>query len=349
MIMADDGLPSADFSGPALVDLQLNGYAGFDFNGDPDLWNSEQLHRIRLSLARRGVMAALPTLITDSPDLMLARVERYVELVSTDSQLASCFPKLHIEGPFISPFDGPRGAHPRRHCRAPAQLPQFVDRLADACGGRIGIVTLAPELPGAIELIGRCAELGVCAAIGHTRASREQINAVVAAGARMVTHLGNGADRMLDRLDNYIQYLLADDRLCASFVADGHHIPLTTLKNFIRAKTPERSVLVTDATAAAGMAPGHYTLGAETIVAHSDGRVTRPDESCLAGSSLTLDRAVINVHTHCGVSFEQAWAMASTIPAALVNLAPPPHITVRVDKNGFSRTTLPGEPESFEG
>jgi len=325
-------------TGPALVDLQLNGYAGLDFNSDPASWTADALHCIRSALSCRGVRVVFPTLITDEPERMLARARRYAELVSGDDELESCFPKLHIEGPFICPAEGPRGAHPKRHCRAPESLPRFVDRLAEASGGRIGILTLAPELPGALELIERCADHGICAASGHTRATRAQLEDAVAAGVKLATHLGNGSDMLLDRLDNYIQHQLADDRVWASFVADGHHMPMTTLKNFIRAKTPERTVLITDATAAAEMPPGRYELGAGTVEALPDGRVTKPGEPYLAGSALTLDKAVINVATHCGVRFEEAWAMASTNPATLLGLPPPPIVTVAVGERGFSET-----------
>ncbi len=332
-----------EYTGPALMDLQLNGYAGFDFNGDPASWTREKLHHVRSALGRRGVMAALPTLITSEAKAMLARAGRYAELVSGDLELESCFPRLHIEGPFISPHDGPRGAHPKRYCRLPRELPDFVQRLVEASGDRIGIVTLAPELPGAIELIRECvdAHIGdthICVAIGHTRATATQLDTAVAAGTRMATHLGNGADALLGPADNYIQTQLADDRLWASFIADGHHMPMTTLKNFIRAKTPHRAVLVTDAIAAADMGPGQYEVGGEIVEADADGRVAKPGASNLAGSALTLDQAVINVCKHCNVPFEQAWAMASTNPATLLGMPALPTITVAVSEKGFRRT-----------
>lgn len=324
------------YTGPGLADLQLNGYAGFDFNGEVEAWSAQELHRLRRRLRQRGVVMSLPTLVTRDADSMIARARRYAELVSSDEALAAAFPKLHIEGPFLSPIDGPRGAHPKRWCRTPAEMPDFLDRMIDAGGGRIALFTLAPELPGAIELIRRLAEKGICPSIGHSDATPADLEKAVAAGARMSTHLGNGSHQMLPRLDNYVQRQLADDRLSAGFIADGQHMPFCTLKNFLRAKTPARSILVTDATAAAEMGPGRHMLSGGMVEVTPEGRCSRPGEPNLAGSVLSLDRAVINVALHCDVTFEQAWAMASTAPARLVGLPPPPAVTVTVTPEGFA-------------
>lgn len=325
-----------EHTGPGLVDLQVNGYAGLNFNGDPSGWTADEWHRIREMLRRRGVCAVLPTLTTADSQSMLARAGQYAALTESDEQLAAMFPKLHIEGPFVSPVDGPRGVHPREHCQAPADAPDLIDRLRDASADRIGIFTVAPELPGAIELIARLAEAGICPAIGHTEAPAECIASAVAAGAKLSTHLGNGSHQMLPRLDNYVQTQLAEDALAASFIADGHHMPLTTLKNFIRAKTPARSVLVTDANLAVELPPGEYDTGFQTIEVRPDGRCCVPGEPHLAGSVLTLDRAVINVTENCGVDFEQAWAMASVQAAELVGIEPPGQITVEITDAGFA-------------
>jgi N-acetylglucosamine-6-phosphate deacetylase len=322
------------YTGPGLVDIQVNGYAGVDFNGDPAWWSGELFAGAVAAMAARGVAAALPTLITDDSPRMLERARRYAEIVGADAALAEALPLLHVEGPFISPVDGPRGAHPKGHCKLPAGMPDFIDRLRDAAGGRVGVVTLAPELPGAIELIERLASAGICPAIGHTQACSETLNAAVAAGARLSTHLGNGSHQELPRLDNYVQTQLADDRLRASFIADGHHMPFGTLKNFIRAKTPARGILVTDAISAAEMAPGEYALGGGKVVVRADGRCTVPGADHLAGSTLTLDRAVLNVAGHCGVGFAEAWRMASVAPAELVGLKPP-EVTVDVSEGRF--------------
>ncbi len=328
-------LPSI-YTGPGLVDLQVNGYAGLDFNGDPRGWTAEQLHMVRSAEARRGVVAVLPTLMTDDPALMISRAAQYNKFVEQDKQLERCFPKLHLEGPFVSSADGPRGAHPKKHCRTPQALPELLDQLRLASGGRIGIVTLAPELDGAIELISRCVDAGICPAIGHTQATAEQIGNAIVAGAKMSTHLGNGSDPMLPRLDNYVQRQLADDSLYSSIIAGGHHMPWTTLKTCIRSKTPGLSILVTDAMAAAEIGEGEYKMGGELVMVSKDGMVAKPGATCLAGSVLTLDRAVTNVTLHCGVMFSQAWAMASSNPAQMVGLPEPLQVTVEITEAGFS-------------
>jgi N-acetylglucosamine-6-phosphate deacetylase len=326
-----------EWTSPGLVDLQVNGYAGVDFNGPVESLTAEAFHRVRVALARRGVVVALPTLITCSRSDLLNRVRRYARIVEADSILAGVFPYLHLEGPFISPEDGPRGAHPAAYCQTPHDAPDWLDALWEASEGRIGVVTLAPELPGALDLIARAVSRGIVVALGHTAAGTEALDRAVRAGARFSTHLGNGSHQTLPRLDNYVQTQLADDRLWASFIADGHHMPFSTLKNFIRAKTPGRSILVTDAMAAAEVGPGRYTFLGEEVLVSEDLRVSNPGQPNLAGSALTLDRAVVNVTRHCGIPFEQAWAMASTSPAALLKLPDLTEIRVRVEEGGFRR------------
>lgn len=323
------------FRGPALVDLQVNGYAGFDFNSDPATWTAGDFRAVGLAMRRRGVGVAFPTFITDDTTRLIARARQYARLIEHDSELSEMFPRLHIEGPFISREDGPRGAHPLAFCTVPSENADFLEHIQDASGGRIGILTLAPELPGAIDLIARAAGMGICVAIGHTAADADTLTRAVSAGARLSTHLGNGSHQVLPRLDNYVQQQLADDRLYASFIADGHHIPFTTLKNFIRAKTPERCVLITDAIAAADAGPGQYMLGGEKVVVTEDLRVSKPGQPNLAGSALTLDRAVLHTAHFCDVTFDQAWQMASQHPAALVGLDPLPEVSVRITKEGF--------------
>jgi N-acetylglucosamine-6-phosphate deacetylase len=207
----------------------------------------------------------------------------------------------------------------------------------EASGGRIGILTLAPELPGALELIRGATALGVRVGIGHTRATATELDAAVAAGAVLSTHLGNGSHQTLPRHANYLQVQLAEDRLAASFIADGHHLPWYALQNFLRAKGLHRSILVTDAIAAADAPPGRYSLGGDELEVTADLRVSKPGQQNLAGSALTLDRAVVNVVQHCGVPLEEAWTMASSHPAALLGIAEPPEIEVTISERGFDR------------
>lgn len=332
--MTNTNLP-ARHTGPGLVDLQVNGYAGIDFNGDGDVFTPETFHMIREKMNSRGVMVSLPTFITASPARLEANCRAYAKLVESDAELAAAFPKLHIEGPFISSVEGPRGAHPLEHAINPADAPDLMARLHEASGGRLGIVTLAPELSGALDLIAWCRDNGIVAAVGHTNATAAEIRAGAEAGLVMSTHLGNGSHQTLPRMDNYIQAQLAEDGLFASFIADGHHIPFFTLKNFIRAKRFAKTVLVSDAIMAADCGPGRYQLGDFEVEVSETLRCTKVGHAGLAGSALTMDLGIINTARHTDATFEEAWTMASTRPANLVGIPVPDDITVEVSEAGF--------------
>jgi N-acetylglucosamine-6-phosphate deacetylase len=234
-----------------------------------------------------------------------------------------------MEGPYISPDEGARGSHPRADV-APASVDDF-RRRQDAAGGRIRLVTLAPEAPGALPLIGHLVEAGMRVAIGHTVASPEQIADAIRAGASLATHLGNGCPQMLPRHPNVIWELLAADAVFASLIVDGHHLPPATVKAMIRAKGPSRTILVTDAVAAAAAAPGRYTLGSVECELGEDGRVSLPGTPYLAGSSLTLDRAIANTVRFTGLSIDAVAPMASTIPATYMGMATAGTVTVDWD------------------
>ena len=296
---------------PGLFDLQVNGFAGVDFNA-PDLTTdrvAESLDRMRAT----GVTRCLPTLIT-SPFEQFAASARMLAGMSHPSIAG-----IHMEGPYISPEDGFRGAHPRAHV-TPASLDDF-SRRQDAAGGRIVLVTLAPEVPGAIALIEHLVASGVRVAIGHTSATPPQLAGAIAAGATLATHLGNGCPQMLPRHPNVVWELLAADAVFASFIVDGHHLPPATAKAMVRAKGAAKTILVTDAIAAAGRIPGRYTIGGVDCDLGADGRVSLPGTPYLAGSSLTLDRAIANTVRFTGLPLDAVVPMASTIPANYVGAA----------------------------
>jgi N-acetylglucosamine-6-phosphate deacetylase len=220
---------------------------------------------------------------------------------------------FHIEGPHISPEDGPRGAHPRQWVRPP-DLDEF-NRWQDAAGGRVRIVTLSPEWPDATRYIERITREGVVAAIGHTQAAATQIAGAVAAGATLSTHLGNGAHQLLRRHPNYIWEQLAEDRLMADFIVDGIHLDGAFIKSAIRAKTVGRSILVTDASAPAGATPGRYYLADQPVDLTEDGRVVLAGTDRLAGSALHMHRGVENLMRLAGLSLADAIRMATLNPA----------------------------------
>ncbi|KGM33979.1 N-acetylglucosamine-6-phosphate deacetylase, partial [Inquilinus limosus] len=258
-----DGRIAAIEDGPAgetawlsagLVDLQVNGFAGHDLNGGGLV--PETVARLSAALRRDGVTTFLPTLITAPEASITAALAAIAEARAADPLIAHMIPAVHVEGPHISPEDGPRGAHPRDQVRPP-DLAEF-DRWQAACGGLVGLVTLSPHHDGAPDYIRGLTARGVLVAIGHTDASPAQIAAAVEAGAALSTHLGNGIAATLPRHPNPIWSQLAEDRLTASFIADGHHLPADVLKAMLRAKGLERAVLVSDAAALGGLAPGLY-------------------------------------------------------------------------------------------
>jgi N-acetylglucosamine-6-phosphate deacetylase len=295
---------------PGFFDFQVNGFGGVDFNNP--LTTQEDVARAIKAVRATGVTRFLPTLITSS-------FERFAKCAKTLMQTGH--PEIvgiHMEGPYVSPEDGPRGAHPREYVMA-ASVDDF-SRRQEAAEGRIRLVTLAPEVSGAMRLIEHLAVSGVRVAIGHTAASPEQIRDAVKAGATLSTHLGNGCAHSLPRHPNYIWEQLANDNLFASLIVDGHHLPAATVKAMVRAKTPARIFLVTDAVAAAGCAPGAYELNGERVVLNKDGRVSPPGKSWLAGSAITLDRVVANAAKFTGLSLEAILPMASVQPAKFLGV-----------------------------
>jgi N-acetylglucosamine-6-phosphate deacetylase len=296
---------------PGLFDIQVNGFGGIDFN-TPDL-TSDSVGDALVRMRATGVTRCLPTLITSS-DEQFAACARVLSRMA-DPAIAG----IHMEGPYISPADGARGAHPVEHV-VPASIDGF-QRRQDAAAGRITLVTLAPEVPGAIPLVEHLVGAGVRVAIGHTAATPAQIADAVAAGASMATHLGNGCAQMLPRHPNVIWEVLARDDLFASVIVDGHHLPPSTVKAMIRAKGTERTILVTDAIAAAGCAAGRYTIGGVSCELDEAGRVSLPGTPYLAGSGLRLDRAIGNTVRFTGLPLEAVIPMATQIPAAYMGVS----------------------------
>lgn len=306
---------------PGLFDLQVNGFGGVDFNCPTTA--RDDILRVVDRMRTTGVTRFLPTLITSS-------LERFARCARALLQMNHpAIAGLHMEGPYIAAEDGPRGAHPREHVTA-ASIEDF-KRRQEAAQNKICLVTLAPEVPGVLQLIEYLVAHGVRVAIGHTAAMPEQIREAVTAGATLSTHLGNGCAQYLPRHPNLIWEQLAADGLHASLIVDGHHLPAATVKSMIRAKDPKRTILITDAIAAAGCAPGNHELNGEIVKLDASGRVTQPGKPWLAGSALALDVAVANTVKFAGVSLETAWAMASVQPAAYLGLQPAGRVLVDWD------------------
>jgi N-acetylglucosamine-6-phosphate deacetylase len=310
-------------------DLQVNGFAGIDFN-DPGI-NADRLHEAAAAMERTGVTRFLATLISAPLDRFSACAR-----VLARSPLPA-LAGVHMEGPYISPEDGPRGAH-RREDVGPASVDDFARR-QEAAGGRIRMVTVAPEVTGVLGLIERIARDGVLAAIGHTGATPQQVRDAISAGATLSTHLGNGCAQLLPRHPNFLWEQLAADELTAGLIVDGHHLPAATVKAMVRAKTPRRVVLVTDATTAAGQPPGDYMLGSLKVHLDENGRVAVPGQPNLAGSALSLDRAIGNAVRFTGLPLTEVLPMATTQPAGILGLSPRGKIRARWDPES-SRLTV---------
>jgi len=315
---------------PGLFDLQVNGFAGVDFN-KPTITRDDVLFAIE-RMRTTGVTRFLPTLIT-SPLERFAQCAR--TLVQTDHQAIA---GLHMEGPYIAAQDGPRGAHPMEFVQD-ASIEDF-SRRQEAANGQIRLVTLSPEVPGAIALIEHLVGQGVRVAIGHTAATPEQIRDAIQAGATLSTHLGNGCAQQLPRHPNFIWEQLAADELTASLIIDGHHLPASTVKTMIRAKSPARVILISDATAAAGCLPGQYELNGTLVLLSEDGRVSQPGKPWLAGSALCLDQAIVNAIRITGLPFETVWAMASTQPANYLGLQTAGNVTLEWDPKALRLTMV---------
>ncbi len=310
--------PAEFYVAPGWIDIQVNGFAGVDFN-DPRAPHEEIARAIRAQFAS-GVARFYPTVITGAPEDMVAAL-RNLSRAKDSLPEGAAIDGFHVEGPHIGIEDGPRGAHPKRWVRKP-DFDEF-RRWQDATEGRLRIVTFSPEWPEAPRYMERIVAEGVVASIGHTAASAEQIADAVSAGASLSTHLGNGAHAVMRRHPNYIWDQLAEDRLMADFIVDGIHIGASFLKTALRAKGIERSVLVTDASAPAGAAPGRYYLGEQAVDLTEDNRVVLAGAQKLAGSALRMDRAVENAIRMTGVSLADAVRMA-TVNAAKAGSGPRP-------------------------
>jgi N-acetylglucosamine-6-phosphate deacetylase len=304
-----------------LFDFQVNGFGGVDFQRD-DL-SMEDLRRATTALGRHGVGAIFATLLTAGIDRLCRRFEGLERARAGDREVARMIAGYHLEGPWISPLAGFRGAHSPDPIHAPS-MPEFA-RLQSAAGGRIRLVTLAPEWPGSPEFIAGVVRQGVHVSLGHTNASESEIGAAIAAGARFATHLGNGTPQALPRHDNVVQRLLSRDELTACLIPDGIHLPPFVLRNFFRAKPPGRVLFTTDAMAGAGAPPGDYTLGELAMTIGADHVARQPGGEGLAGSTLAPDEGVSRTAAYLGLSVPEARRLWSDAPAAAFGIILPGH------------------------
>jgi N-acetylglucosamine-6-phosphate deacetylase len=303
-----------DFPGmilaPGLMDIHIHGGAGHDVMEA----HTAALPAIERHMVKHGVTSYLPTTVTAQEDSILRALERLGKAIADDPAPSRARPLgIHLEGPFISHVK--RGVHPPESLREPS--PQALDRFWQASQGTIRMMTVAPELPGAVETIRYARSLGIHSSVGHSNATSKEVNAGIAAGAHHATHTFNAMRALDHREPGILGIVLTDDELTADIIVDGVHLDPAVVRLFLRAKGEERAVLITDAISATGMPEGQYRLG-PFVVEVKDGRCDYQGK--LAGSVLTLDRAVRNVMSFAGWTLPQAVRLATLNPARLLRL-----------------------------
>jgi N-acetylglucosamine-6-phosphate deacetylase len=300
-------------------DFQINGFGAVDFQAEtlalPDMEHAVAVMR------HHGVAGIFLTLITDEIDAHCRRLENFEKLCAASPSVARVIVGYHIEGPWLSPEPGYRGAHPPGPMHAPS-LAEF-ERLQSTANGRVRLITLAPEWPGSAECIAAITRAGVHISLGHTNASETQIDESIRAGARFATHVGNGTPLQMNRHDNVVQRLLARDELIACLIPDGIHLPSFALKNFYRAKPAGRVLFTTDAMSGAGAPPGRFRIGRLEIEVGADGIARNPSGGGFAGSTLTPDEGVARCAAYLGISRTESEELWSTAPAAAFGITLP--------------------------
>lgn len=273
-------------------DCQVNGFGGVDFNTDG--LSAEDLRKVCELLRADGADGVMATIITAGETQMISRIRRLVELRERDDLVRRTIAGIHIEGPFISPVDGYRGAHRLEAVREAD--PDLMQRLLDAVGGLPCIVTLAPETDQNAKTVAMLNRAGAVVSAGHSNASIDQMRRAIDNGLSMFTHLGNGCPMNMPRHDNIIQRVLSlADRLCISFIADGVHVPYFALRNYLQRVGFGNAIIVSDATAAAGLGPGTYSLEHWEFKVGEDLAAWAPDGSHLLGSAMPMSRVRRNL------------------------------------------------------
>jgi N-acetylglucosamine-6-phosphate deacetylase len=295
---------------PGLIDIHIHGGASHDVMEADD----KALARIEMLLARHGVTAYLPTTVTATQGRILQALEHLGKAAGRNENTGRAIPiGIHLEGPFIS--HAKRGVHPPANLIQPS--PSALERFWQASEGKIRMMTIAPEIPGAVETIRYARTLGVHSSLGHSNATHEEARAGIAAGADHATHTFN-AMRPLDHRDpGILAAVLEDDSLSADIIVDGIHVDPSVVRLFLRAKGDDRAILITDAISATGMPEGTYKLG-DFEVQVKDGRCESAGK--LAGSVLTLDRAIRNVMSFARWQLQRTVKLATLNPARLLGV-----------------------------
>lgn len=299
---------------PGLIDIQVNGYSGVDFS-DQEL-SREQMLKATRALWKEGVTSYYPTVITRDQE----RLEKSFSLLAgtmDDELMGKSIPGFHLEGPYLSPVKGFRGAHPEEHIRLP-DWEEF-SALQEAALGGISLITVAPEMDGAIPFIEQCKEKGVVVSLGHHNGTAAIIEQAVEAGASLSTHLGNGCANEINRHHNPLWPQLSNEGLSISIIADGAHLTKEEVRTFYKVKGEEGTILVSDALSFAGLPLGEYEKDGHRYLLTEE-VVKYPEENVLAGAVQPISKCVGNIMRFTGCSLKDAIGMASANPARLMGL-----------------------------
>ena len=310
---------------PGFIDMQVNGYKGNDYSLEG--FSPQHLRHILHELACSGVTQHIPTLVSSPQQRMLKTLGVIAKQRAEHADVACAIPGIHIEGPYISAEDGPRGVHDPTAIRDP-DIAEF-EAWQEAADGRIAMITLAPERKGALEFIQHISKAGVIAAIGHSAAEPELIREAIAAGARFSTHLGNGSHAQLPRLQNYLWEQLAADELTAGIISDGFHLPASVVKTIARTKGLERLILVSDVALLGGLQPGVHKWGDLDVRVYDDGHLGLAGTNFLAGAGHLLNWDIVQFLRFTGHSLSDTIRLCTINPAALLKL-PPDSATLKV-------------------
>ncbi|UCF96498.1 MAG: amidohydrolase family protein [Spirochaetaceae bacterium] len=311
-----DGGKDLPLLAPGFLDMQVNGVLDSDYHLES--FSADRIAEIVAYLDRSGTTQHVATIITSPKERILRSLRTLAGAVAADRNLERAIPAIHIEGPFISRLDGPRGAHDLTYVRPPDS--EEAKQWQEAAEGRIRMITVSPEWEQAPAFIEAISEMGIVAAIGHTAATGEQIRDAVKAGARISTHLGNGSHTQVPRLRNYIWEQLAEDRLLAGIISDGFHLPDSVLKVFTRVKGPERLILVSDVAHLAGCKPGIHKRGNIDVQVFEDGHLGLPGTEILAGAGHLLDWDIPHFAAVTGLSLGEIIPLVTINPGRLLGL-----------------------------
>jgi len=301
---------------PGFFDLQVNGFKGSDYSLEN--FSQEHLRNIITNLAASGTTQHIPTIVSSPQERILQNLKIISQAINTSSDIKEAIPGIHIEGPFISPEEGPRGCHDPSFIREP-DFEEF-KQWQEAAEGRIVMVSIAPEREGSLNFIRKVVHTGVKVAIGHTGATPNTIRKAVEAGAQFSTHLGNGSYPILPKLNNYIWEQLAADELFAGIICDGFHLSSSVVKVFARAKGLDRLILVSDVALLGGLKPGVYKWGNIDVEVFKDGHLSLPGIGILAGAGHLLDWDIAHFIRFTGNDLAHTIPLCTTNPTKVIEM-----------------------------